>query len=376
MAAYTVSQVNTYVKSLLDNSAALRSVTVKGEITNLSSYTGGHLYFSIKDEYAQLRVVMFQGNASRLKFQPTNGMKVIIDGSISVYTKQGVYQLTATNMQPDGVGALYLAYEQLKTKLQQQGLFDPEYKKPIPTMPKKVGVITSATGAAVHDIVTITGRRWASAEIYIYPATVQGDNAEQSLIKALDFFESKFKVDVIIIGRGGGSMEDLWCFNSENLAYKIFQASTPIVSAVGHETDFTICDFVADKRAPTPSAAAELIVPDAIEVQNRVNAISDSLLKWFAGMVSGKRNDCIFAESRLRESFNRLLMLKRHKLELAVSQIEAVNPVAILSRGYSLVQKGNAIVKDIHELKPDDQVSIKVNGGVAEATINAIKEDA
>ena len=257
---FSVSELNEYIKSVFENDRTLSGVTVSGEISNFTNHRSGHLYFSLKDADGQIRAVMFRSRAMSLKFMPESGMRVIVRGSVTVYTRDGSYQIYVSSMQPDGIGALYLAYEQMKARLALEGLFDPAHKLPIPEYPKRIGVITSPTGAAVRDIINVTGRRYPGADLYIYPALVQGAEAEESLVKAVDYFDRSGLCDVVIIGRGGGSIEDLWAFNSERLARRIYDASVPIISAVGHETDFTICDFVSDMRAPTPSAAAEISV--------------------------------------------------------------------------------------------------------------------
>lgn len=249
LAVYTVTQVNNYIKTLFESAKPLSSLMIKGEIANFKRHSSGHLYFTLKDEFSQISAIMFAPSAARLKFKPCDGMRIIAEGGISVYVKSGNYQIYVKEMQPDGVGALFLAYEQLKQQLQKEGLFAPSHKKALPSVPETIGVITSPTGAAVRDIINITGRRWPQAKLFLYPSKVQGEDAEGELIKGLLYFEQKQRVDVIIIGRGGGSAEDLWVFNSERLARAIYAANTPIVSAVGHETDFTICDFVADRRA-------------------------------------------------------------------------------------------------------------------------------
>ena len=295
----SVSELNAYVKRLFDNDRALNAISVRGEISNFTYHRTGHLYFTLKDEDSQIRAVMFRSSASTLKFMPENGMKVIIRGSINVYTQTGSYQIYVNSMQPDGIGALYVAYEQLKSKLESEGLFSDEYKKQIPEYPKKIGVITSPTGAAVRDIINVTGRRFPLAQIYLYPSLVQGDGAEDNLIKALDYFESSGLVDLVIIGRGGGSIEDLWAFNGEKLARRIFECKTPIISAVGHETDFTICDFVADLRAPTPSAAAEIAVPDSRELRLRISGLYDRCERAL-DRVCERKEDALL---RLKESF-------------------------------------------------------------------------
>ena len=269
---FSVSELNGYIKRIIESNRTLASVTVKGEISNFTAHRSGHFYFSLKDSEGQIKAVMFRSRAQTLRFMPESGMKVIVHGSVSVYERDGVYQLYASSIQPDGIGALYLAYEQLKEKLYKNGIFDPAHKMPLPKYPEKIGVITSPTGAAVRDIINVLKRRYPIASIYLYPSLVQGDGAEEDLIKAVDYFDRSNLCDVIIIGRGGGSIEDLWAFNSEKLAMRIFDCKIPIISAVGHETDFTICDFVADMRAPTPSAAAEISAPDIAELLLRLDS--------------------------------------------------------------------------------------------------------
>jgi exodeoxyribonuclease VII large subunit len=274
---FSVSSLNAYIKNIFENNRTLSSVTLRGEISNFTNHRSGHLYFSLKDSEGQIRAVMFRSRAASLKFMPESGMKVIVHGSVTVYPRDGSYQIYVLSMQPDGIGALYLAYEQMKARLAEEGLFDESHKKLIPEFPRRIGVITSPTGAAVRDIINVTGRRYPMADLYLYPALVQGAAAEASLIRALDYLDSSGLCDVIIIGRGGGSIEDLWAFNSEALARRIYAASTPVISAVGHETDFTICDFVADMRAPTPSAAAEIAVPDRRELIMRLDRLDERM---------------------------------------------------------------------------------------------------
>ena len=276
--AITVTQLNNYIKGILENIPPLRDIYVKGEISNYSPNRTGHVFFTLKDEGSLIPAVMFKYDLSQITFAPENGMKVICRGRISAYPAQGKYQLYVSEMTPDGVGALYIAFEQLKAKLADEGLFDSRYKKPIPKIPHRIGIITAPTGAAVRDMITVTGRRFPAAEIRLYPSLVQGENAPADLIKALDYFDKEGKCDVIIIGRGGGSIEDLWAFNNEALARRIFACRIPVISAVGHETDFTIADFVADKRAPTPSAAAEIAVPDAKDTKKQLLNVSKRLV--------------------------------------------------------------------------------------------------
>ncbi|MBO5291012.1 MAG: exodeoxyribonuclease VII large subunit, partial [Clostridia bacterium] len=264
---YSVAQLNNYVKSVLDNDENLNHLFVTGEISNYKPHYSGHMYMTIKDETASIKAVMFAGNASRLKFKPENGMKVIIFGTVSLFQRDGSYQLYINDMQPDGIGALNIAFEQLKKKLEAEGLFSNQYKKPIPKFPQKVGVVTSATGAAVQDIFNVLKRRYPVAEVVLRPCQVQGDGAANDIANAIKEFNKVKGADVLIVGRGGGSIEDLWAFNEEIVARAVFDSEIPVISAVGHETDVTICDFVADLRAPTPSAAAECAVPDCFELK-------------------------------------------------------------------------------------------------------------
>ncbi|MGN1418913.1 MAG: exodeoxyribonuclease VII large subunit, partial [Acutalibacteraceae bacterium] len=287
-AALTVSQINTYIKSIIDYDTNLKNIYVSGEISNFTNhYRTGHFYFTLKDANAAIKVVMFRTSAQRVRFNVENGMKVIIRGSISVFERDGVYQLYAEDMMPDGIGALNLAFEQLKEKLSALGMFDSEHKKPLPAFPGKIGVITSPTGAAIHDIMTVLERRYPLAEIVLEGVRVQGENAADEIVKAIEKFNRYHACDVLIVGRGGGSLEDLWAFNEEKVAYAIFESEIPIISAVGHETDFTISDFVSDVRAATPSAAAEIAVPDWREVLYTVDKMSESINNSIGAVYNG-----------------------------------------------------------------------------------------
>lgn len=392
---FTVSELNGYIKRIFENDRTLTGVSVKGEISNFINHRSGHLYFSLKDAEGQIRAVMFKSSAMRLKFIPENGMKVILFGSVSVYQKDGSYQLYVNSMEPDGIGALYLAYERLKEKLSLEGLFSEEYKKPIPQFPEKIGVITSPSGAAVRDIINVTGRRFPVANLYIYPSLVQGEGAEDNLIEALEYFEKSRLVDVIIIGRGGGSIEDLWAFNGERLARKIFEASIPIISAVGHETDFTICDFVADLRAPTPSAAAELAVPDIRELAMRLDGAyerSSSALIYMAERwrerLTSLINNSIFRcdEPKFLEKKNALdnlkekiikaleinIMAQKSRFMPLLEKANALNPLSVLARGYTIVEKNSKLVRSVRDLGKDDEIKIRLSDGDAVARIEKI----
>ena len=374
LAVYTVTQVNNYIKTLFDRARPLSSLVMKGEIANFKRHSSGHLYFTLKDEFSQMSAIMFAPSAARLKFKPCDGMRVVAEGSVSVYVKSGNYQITVKNMQPDGVGALFLAYEQLKQQLQKEGLFALSHKKTLPAVPERIGVITSPTGAAVRDIINITGRRWPQAKLFLYPSKVQGEDAEEELIGGLTYFETKQKVDVIIIGRGGGSAEDLWAFNGERLARAIYAANTPIVSAVGHETDFTICDFVADKRAPTPSAAAELVVPDRKEMQRRVESLHKLIGQNVVMLVQKKKRDCIERERALQKEISRCLEAKRYALQLAAGKLKALNPLAVLARGYSITEKEGKAVCCADELKEGDALLLRFQKGRALTIVKKIEE--
>ena len=392
---FTVSELNNYIKNIFENNRTLTAVTVRGEISNFTYHRSGHLYFSLKDAEGQIRAVMFRSRAMALKFMPESGMKVVLHGSVTVYPRDGSYQIYVNSMQPDGIGALYLAYEQLKERLASEGLFDEEHKRLIPEMPRRVGVITSPTGAAVRDIINVTGRRFPSADVYLYPALVQGDGAERTLIDAVDYFDKTKLCDVIIIGRGGGSIEDLWAFNSEALARRIFSAAVPIISAVGHETDFTICDFVADMRAPTPSAAAELAVPDRRELMLRLDsygeraymAISNHIIRLkervayltektgsdaTLAFIDAKREAVAVqrekADLLIRSTLDRL----RDRLAIEASKADALSPLSILSRGYSVAEGQKGIIKTVGDVTLGEQLSLILSDGRLCAEITEI----
>lgn len=389
----SVSELNSFIKNMFDGNRLLNSVHVKGEISNFTLHRSGHLYFSLKDEGGQIKAVMFRSAAARLKFVPENGMKVTVFGSVSVFPRDGVYQMYATSIQPDGIGALYLAYEQMKAKLEAEGLFDEIYKKPLPAFPMRVGVITSPTGAAVRDIINVLGRRYPLATVYIYPALVQGEGAARTLIEGIDYFDKSGLVDTVIIGRGGGSIEDLWEFNSEALARRIFSCSVPVISAVGHETDFTICDFVSDMRAPTPSAAAELAVPDIRELAVTVDSLSDRSDRALTRAAEKARARLTrLTESRVLSDFGSLtealalkvrelyrgatasyetfLANKRLSFLTNVGKLEALNPLSVMARGYSVTQKDGRTVSDVSEVKVGDVITVRLTGGSIGATVD------
>lgn len=395
---FSVSALNEYIKSIFENNRTLSSVTVRGEISNFVNHRSGHLYFSLKDGDGQIRAVMFRSKAQALRFMPESGMKVIVHGSVTVYPRDGSYQLYVSSMQPDGIGALYLAYEQMKARLAEEGLFDEDHKKLIPEYPRRIGVITSPTGAAVRDIINVTGRRYPNAEVFLYPALVQGEGAEDSLIRALDYLDKSRLCDVIIIGRGGGSIEDLWAFNSERLARRIYEACTPVISAVGHETDFTICDFVADMRAPTPSAAAELAVPDRRELMMRLDSIDECIalalvrrldrsrerfehLKAMADARSidkliKARADAVVAIGDKAELLARSRVDKaRDRLSANAGKVDALSPLSILSRGYAITEKGGALIRSTDQLSINDEIGVILSDGSVRATVIHIEKE-
>ena len=383
----TVSQLNFYVKSILDSDQRLNYVFLCGEISNLTDhYRSGHIYLSLKDNKSVIRAVMFAGNARNLKFKPMEGMKVICRGRVTLYEATGQYQYYIEDMQPDGIGALYQAYEQLKEKLQSKGLFDESHKKPIPYCPKTIGVITSPTGAAVQDIKNILTRRFPSVNIVLCPVLVQGDNAVPQLIDAVNKLNEYDLCDTIIIGRGGGSIEDLWAFNDENLAYAIYNSHIPVISAVGHETDFTICDFVSDLRAPTPSAGAELAVPDRNEILQNLdaqrqylsslmdkkliennNVVSEMTTKLLSLSLDDKiaklYNDLDFISQKYENNSNRIFQNTANKIELLATKLESLNPVSILKRGYSVVTNNDKTVTSVKDVKNGDTLAINVTDG-------------
>ncbi len=383
----TVSGLNLYVKTLLSSDRNLRSVYLRGEISNLTDhYRSGHIYLTLKDDRSAIKAVMFAGNAKYLKFKPKDGMMVIVRGSVSLYDVTGTYQFYIEDMQPDGVGALSLAFEQLKEKLRSEGLFDEAHKKPLPPFPKRIGVITSPTGAAVQDILRILKRRYPVGEIIMCPVAVQGENAVPQLIEAVRRFDRLGCADVIIIGRGGGSIEDLWAFNDEGLARAIFDCGTPVVSAVGHETDFTICDFVSDVRASTPSAGAELVSPEIDSIISTVSycrrRIGDEMisrlkyekerlerlskakvLKSPMEIVEHRRQRLDMLSSGLKNSYSAVLSGKQQSFAYLNSKLDALSPLKVLSRGYSITMKNNKPVLSVKNVEENDQLQIRLSDG-------------
>lgn len=395
----SVSQLNRYIKMNFDADENLANIFISGEISNFTNhYRTGHLYFTLKDDSAAVRAVMFNSSAKRLKFMPEDGMKVIARGRVSVYEASGQYQLYVDDMQPDGVGALNLAYEQLKDKLQKEGLFSELHKKPLPPYPEKVGVITSPTGAAVRDIINVLGRRFPYAEIVFCPVLVQGEGAHLQLTDAVNLFNSERAADVIIIGRGGGSIEDLWEFNDEGLARAVYNSEIPVISAVGHETDFTICDFVADMRAPTPSAAAELAVSDANELQYALSALKNRMFLNVSSGIADRRSRLEYLTSkgalkspdemlsnrsqRLDTAFSKMLSSyenriggKKVEFISAATALSKLDPMSVLMRGFAFVSdKSGKNVYSSQALAKGDKINVRFHDGSAVCEVKEITQ--
>lgn len=414
--AITVTQLNKYIKSLLETDINLSQVSIRGEISNFKHHSSGHFYLTLKDENAAVRAVMFRSYASRLKFMPENGMKVIVSGKISLYERDGQYQIYISSMQPDGIGDLHIAYEQLKSKLESEGVFNPEHKKPIPKIPKTVGVITSPTGAAIRDIINVCSRRFPMAEILVCPVLVQGDDSARQIAAAIEYMNSAKCADVLIVGRGGGSIEDLWSFNEEVVAYAIYNSDIPVISAVGHETDFTIADFAADMRAPTPSAAAELAVPSAIELKTNIISCYNRMLNCIRKSIDYKRTVIssfaiknpvdyvnqnrlrtdnavqriagltadIIQKSRIRSDrayqsavklSENIFTQKSGALDVAAAKLDALSPLKVMNRGYSVAKNKSGILKSIDTTFIGDTINVKLNDGSIDCTVNQINKE-
>lgn len=410
----TVSQLTKYIKYKLDNDVNLREVYLKGEISNFKAHTRGHFYFTIKDEGSRINAVMFASSASKVKFTPEDGMKILVTGRISVYEATGGYQIYVNEMMEDGVGNLYVAFEQLKKKLANEGLFDDRYKKPIPKIPERVGVITASTGAAIRDIISTINRRFPLTEVILLPSLVQGEGAKEDIVRQIKRAED-YNLDVLIVGRGGGSIEDLWAFNEEIVARAIFECPIPVISAVGHEIDFTIADFVADLRAPTPTGAAEIAVPNKTDVINYINQLNlrsrkavgtilelkkkkldsikghyilnnpldlysakiqkldyltESLVKNYKNIIDKEKIKLNNIKTRPLFS-NPLVILDKtkQKYALLLSKLDALSPLKTLERGYGIIKIGDKAVTSIKDLKKDDLINIELKDGSKEAII-------
>ncbi|MBQ3040955.1 MAG: exodeoxyribonuclease VII large subunit [Clostridia bacterium] len=395
----TITWVNEYVKSLLEEEMQLQDIYVSAEISNFKHHSSGHMYFTLKDESSEIKAVMFRAYASKIRFKPENGMKVLIHARLGVYEKLGSYQLYVDSMEPEGLGALYLAFEQLKAKLSAEGLFDAEHKKEIPKLPSKIGIITSPTGAAVRDIIKVAKKRCPSVSLILFPSAVQGVNAPEELTRAIEYFNLLQNVDLIIIGRGGGSVEDLWAFNDERLARAIYNCTIPVISAVGHEIDFTICDFVADFRAATPSHAAEIATPNILELKNRISicfsrafsAITrkienykelvltlkeSKVLKSPQVLFDTKRMQLLTIAENMTDAITKRTTELRYKLAKVSAQLDALSPLSVLARGYGAIYDSDGnVIKGTNELEINDKIIIKMTDGTIGASVDSLERE-
>lgn len=385
--ALSVTQVNLYIKEVMNRDDVLTDVLVKGELSNFKAHSSGHMYMSLKDETGVMRAVMFRSSAAKLNFKPQNGMKVVAHGRVTVYERDGQYQLYIDHMQQDGIGDLYVAFEQLKNKLSAEGLFDPAHKKPLPKYPKRVGVVTAPTGAAIRDIINVLTRRFSYSDVVLYPVLVQGENAAQSIVSAIRYMNETHGADVLIVGRGGGSIEDLWAFNEEIVARAIYDSEIPIISAVGHEIDFTIADFAADLRAPTPSAAAELAVPAQSELSEKFHNVYVRLYGQVQRMLERKElelkrfrerpallNPTVKLEEqqiyidRLRQDFitraERVMEQKKKELGILASKLDGLSPLGTLSRGYAVAKGADGrVVRSAKQVNIGDEMTVLLEDG-------------
>ena len=394
---FSVSEITAHIKNLLKGDKELGDFYLRGEISTPKKYSSGHVYFTLKDEKSQISCVLFNRNLENIKFKLEHGMKVIIRGNIDVYEPHGKYNLIVKEILPDGIGTLNLAFIQLKNKLEKQGLFSNEHKKQLPKFPKTIGLITSLSGSVMHDILNVLKRRYPIVKVLIVPAIVQGKEASNSIVNAIELINQEdYETDVIILARGGGSLEDLWCFNEESVARAIFQSKIPIISAIGHETDFTIADFVSDYRAPTPSAAAEKAVPDINELKRLINNFNERALIAITNLIKSNKSllnqianrpifkkplEAIYGyyqnidnlEYMLKTRTSQIIALKRKRLEILESKLTVLNPNAILERGYSIVMKDNKILKSADEIKIDNDIKVILYEGELEAKVKRIK---
>ena len=395
----SITQINEYIRSRMDQDALLSGVAVRGEISNYKVYSSGHHYFTLKDEGAALKCVMFKGNAVRLRFRPDNGVKVIAMGKISVYPRDGAYQLYCTAMAMDGVGDLYAAFEQLKAKLAAQGLFDPAHKKPLPRYPGVIGIVTSSAGAAVHDMLRILRKRYPLAQVRLLPVRVQGAEAPGEIAAAIHYANVHKLADLLIVGRGGGSIEDLWAFNDERVAHAIYRSEIPVISAVGHEPDVTISDFVADLRAATPSNAAELAVPDQDALRQNLDSLSAGMaaalnrqlksarqhlnvlsaspaLQSPVGYLNQKRKNLELLKNRLLSAQTNGINRKKQNFISLTSKLDAMSPLKVFLRGYAMASDENgAVIRSVTQLHPGDQVSVTLGDGSFTAAVTDVKEN-
>ena len=396
---FAVSQINQYIKQQLDGDLLLQDLCISGELSNYKMYPSGHHYFTLKDAEGALRAVMFRGSAGRLRFRPENGMKVLATGRITVYPRDGAYQLYCNSLVPDGVGDLYVAFEQLKAKLQAEGLFDPAHKKPLPPYPHRIAIITSSAGAAIHDMLRILNRRYPLSKVMLLPVRVQGTEAPAEIAGAIRYANRWHLADVIITGRGGGSMEDLWAFNDERVARMIYASEIPVVSAVGHEPDVTISDFVADRRAATPSNAAEIVAPDQQELRQRLDAMQLRMLQSLQkqlqvdrrqvqllsqarvlqdpmNYVQERRPRLAQLQKQLASAMRQRLAADRERFAKRAAALDAMSPLKVLGRGYALVKNGQKLVKSTNDAKPGDRLTLQLSDGTLPAIVARLTEEA
>jgi len=393
----SVSEITKYIKNIMEQDFILSRVMIRGEISNFKQYSSGHCYFTIKDANAALKAVMFRSRADHLKFLPVNGMKVVASGSISLYERDGAYQLYVQNLLPEGAGELSLAFEQLKTKLSEEGLFSATRKQAMPQFPKIIGVVTSPSGAVLRDIYRVAKRRNPMVKLVLYPVQVQGEQSAGQIVRAISFFNRKYPVDLLIVGRGGGSMEDLWSFNEEQVVRAIAASRLPIISAVGHETDYTLADFAADLRAATPSQAAELAVPDGRELRRYINSLRQQLktkglallrskrhrlevcqkskaMKSPQIMLLDKRQRLDYALEKLQRAAGDRLKAKQHKLQVSMERLSMLDPLKVLKRGYGVVETEKKIVRKIAEVKPGSKIKVLLSDGSFTAIVDEVRE--
>lgn len=395
----SITQINEYIKGMMDSDTLLNAVAVKGEISNYKVYPSGHHYFTLKDEGGALKCVMFKGNAFRLRFRPENGMKVIAMGKISVFSRDGAYQLYCTAMAMDGVGDLYAAFEQLKKKLAAQGLFDPAHKKPLPKYPGTIGIITSSAGAAVHDMLRILRKRYPLSKVLLLPVRVQGVEAPGEIAAAIHYANHYRLADLLIVGRGGGSIEDLWAFNDERVAHAIYDSVIPVISAVGHEPDVTISDYVADLRAATPSNAAELAVPDQDALRQTLDSMSSAMatalnkqlksarkhfevlsgspaLRSPYGYLEQRKKALEFLKNRMVSAQIQGINRKKQRYIASVAKLDAMSPLKVLTRGYAMTQTENGdVVRSVKQVSPGDSIHVAISDGVLTAQVSHVKEN-
>ncbi len=386
MVVHSVSDVTKYIKGMFEQERLLQSIFIRGEISNFKKYTSGHCYFTLKDAQSSLKCVMFRSRAQALRFLPVNGMKVVAGGNLSVYERDGVYQLYVDSLLPEGAGELAVAFEQLKARLAEEGLFDEAHKQALPLFPQRIGVVTSLSGAVLRDIYHVSKRRNPAVRLVLCPVQVQGSAAAGQVAAAIEFFNARYPVDVLIVGRGGGSMEDLWAFNEEPVVRAIFSSRIPVISAVGHETDYTLADFAADVRAATPSQAAELAVPDTVELQRYISGLrlrldsvrsrlltekrsrlaaclNSSFMKNPQALLASRRQRLDMASSKLQQLMQNALLKKKQQCQLQMERLELLNPLRVLRRGYGIVEGEQGILRSVKQVKAGERVIVTLTDG-------------